>query len=301
MSAADRLARGLAMRVSVILPVRDGGAYLEAAVASILAQTLRDLELLVIDDGSCDGAAAALRPLAARDDRLRVLSNPGVGLVAALNFGLAQARAPLVARMDADDVALPERLARQVAFLDRNLGVALVGAQVAFIDASGALTGERTHFPTDPAAVAAALLTRGCVVKHPSVVARREALLQAGGYRAALAKAEDYDLWLRLAERARLANLPEVLLDYRVHPEQVSAGINLGQRFARDLALIAARTRRAGRPDPFDRAEEALRFDRPPAAASPPPSVAALAAPTARSPISRRRATRRRAAMRSPP
>ena len=262
------------MRVSVILPVRDGGAYLEAAVASILAQTLSDLELLVVDDGSRDGAVAALRPLAARDARLRVLGNPGRGLVAALNFGLAQARAPLVARMDADDVALPERLARQLAFLDREPSVAVVGSQVAFIDASGALTGERTHFPTDPETIAAALTTRGCVVKHPSVVARREILLRAGGYRPALARAEDYDLWLRLAERVRLANLPEVLLHYRVHPGQVSAGVNLGQRFAHDLALVAARARRAGAPDPFDGVGEALAFDR---AASLPPSLAALA------------------------
>jgi hypothetical protein len=266
------------MRVSVVLPVRDGGAYLEAAVASILAQSLRDLELLVVDDGSRDGAVAALAALAARDDRLRVLSNPGVGLAAALNFGLAQARCALVARMDSDDIALPERLAIQVAFLDCEPSVAVVGSQVAFIDASGALTGGRTHFPTGPEAVAAALSTRGCVLKHPSVVARKDVLLRAGGYRPALAKAEDYDLWLRLSERARLANLPDVLLHYRVHPGQISAGVNLGQRFAHDLALLAARTRRAGRPDPFDGVGEALAFDSlGPAAASMPLSVASIA------------------------
>jgi hypothetical protein len=266
-----------APRVSVILPARDGGAYLADAVASILAQSFADLELLLIDDGSRDGAVAALAPLAARDPRLRLLANPGAGLVAALNFGLGQARGELVARMDADDVARPERLARQVAFLDASPDVALVGAQVAFIDAAGAPTGERSYFPTAPAAVAAALAARGCVIRHPTIVARKAALLAAGGYRAPCERAEDYDLWLRLSERARLANLPKVLLAYRVHGGQTSAGINLDQRFARDLALLAARARRTGRPDPLDGVGEALRFDRPPPAGwRPPASVAAL-------------------------
>ena len=264
-------------RVSVILPVRDGGAYLAGAVASILGQTFADLELLLIDDRSRDGAVAALAPLAVHESRLRVLNNPGAGLVAALNYGLAEARGALVARMDADDVARPERLARQVAFLDASPDVALVGAQVAYIDAAGAPTGERSNFPTAPEAVSTALASRGCVIRHPTVLARKATLAAAGGYRPVCDRAEDYDLWLRLAERARLANLPEVLLDYRVHDGQISAGVNLDQRFARDLAIVAARARRAGSPDPLDGAREALRFDRPlPAAWPAPPSVAAL-------------------------
>jgi GT2 family glycosyltransferase len=264
------------MRVSVVLPVRNGGAFLSLAVASIVSQSWRDLELLVIDDGSDDGAVDALAADHPGETRLRTLSNPGRGLVAALNFGLREARGELIARMDADDVALPDRLALQVHFLDAHPGVAVVGAQVAVIDANGALTGERTHFPTDPAALAAALMARGCVVKHPSVVARKDALLGAGGYRPAFALAEDYDLWLRLAERTRLANLPDVLLHYRGHVGQLSAGVNLEQRFVRDLALIAARMRRAGEADPFNGAADALRFDRPIASGAPAP-IARLA------------------------
>jgi len=266
-------------RVSVVMPVRDGGAFLADAVASVLGQSFADLELLLIDDGSRDGAVAALAQLALRVPRLRLLKNPGAGLVAALNYGLSQARAELVARMDADDVALPERLARQVAFLDASPDIALVGAQVAYVDATGAPTGERSNFPTAPEAVAAALTTRGCIIRHPTILARKAALAAAGAYRAVCDRAEDYDLWLRLAERARLANLPEVLLDYRVHGRQISAGINLDQRFARDLAIVAARARRAGRTDPLDGADQAVRFDRPlPAGWAVPPSVAALIA-----------------------
>jgi hypothetical protein len=263
------------MRVSVILPVRNGGAYLPLAVGSVLTQSAGDFELLVIDDHSQDGAVEALE---ASDARLRRLVNPGRGLVDALNFGLAEARGEFIARMDADDIALPDRLARQIAFLDRRPEIAVVGAQVAFIDATGQPTGERTHFPTDPAAVAAALMTRGCVLKHPSVLARREVMRGAGGYRAAVAKAEDYDLWLRLSEHHRLANLPETLLNYRVHANQISTGVNLGQRFAHDLALIAARRRRRGEPDPIEGIGEALSFDDPsPGGASASPIVARLA------------------------
>ncbi len=250
------------MRVSVILPVRNGGAYLETAVTSILRQSMHDFELLVIDDGSTDAAFAAVRPVAARDGRIRLLRNPGSGIVDALNFGLAESRCALIARMDADDIALPDRFARQVEFLDREPSVAVLGTQAAFIDPSGNLTGDRTHFPTDPGSIAAALLTRGCVLRHPTVLARRDVLLRAGGYRPAPAKAEDYDLWLRLSEHVRLANLPEVLLYYRVHSDQVSAGLNLQQRFGHDLSLLAARKRRSGLPDPLNGAVGELRFDR---------------------------------------
>ncbi|THD42141.1 MAG: glycosyltransferase [Bradyrhizobium sp.] len=249
------------MRVSVVLPVRDGGAYLALAVASMLSQTWRDFELILVNDGSQDGAVEILSANLLGETRLRVLRNPGRGLVAALNFGLAQAQGEYVARMDADDIALPDRLASQVECLDRRKDIAVVGAQVAFIDASGALTGGRTHFPTDPDRIAAALTTRGCVLKHPSVLARWQALLDVGGYRAAVAGAEDYDLWLRLAERTRLANLPDILLHYREHPGQISTGVNLGQRFAHDLALIAARARRAGEADPLDGVGEAPSLD----------------------------------------
>ncbi|MDO9356848.1 MAG: glycosyltransferase, partial [Solirubrobacteraceae bacterium] len=186
---------------------------------------------------------------AVADPRLRVLANRGAGLVDALSTGLAATAAPLVARMDADDIALPSRLERQIAFLDANPGVALVGAQVAHMDAGGRPTGHVSSFPTAPARIAEALMTRGCVLRHPTVMARRPALDAVGAYRRVVEGAEDYDLWLRLSERAALANLPDVLLRYRIHDAQVSHGINWRQRFAHDLALVAARARRRGEPD----------------------------------------------------
>jgi glycosyltransferase involved in cell wall biosynthesis len=247
-------------RVSVILPVRNGGSYLPLAVESVLQQTFGSFELLVIDDASSDGSISLLEPMATRDPRLRLLRNPGSGLVAALNFGLSQAQAEFVARMDADDIALPERLSRQVEFLETMPEISVVGTQVAFIDATGILTGEQPSFPTEPKEITRALIARGCVVRHPSVLARKTSLLSVGGYRPACDKAEDYDLWLRLVDGDRIANLPEVLLHYRVHPLQISNGINLQQRFSRDLALLAWRARRAGETDPLDNILQPVSF-----------------------------------------
>ena len=265
----------MTVAISVILPVRNGARYLEAALASILAQSFNAFELIVVNDGSSDATPTLLRAARASDSRVRLLDSAGAGLAAALNLGIEAAQGAYVARMDADDIALPHRFARQAAFLDRHPEIAVLGGQVAHIDAQGALTGETTKFPTDPGEVAAALLSRGCIIKHPTVMARRDALRAAGGYRAGFVPAEDYDLWLRMAESEGLANLPETVLHYRVHAEQISAGINLRQRYAHDLALLAARSRRAGRGDPFagDVEAGALALG----AAAPPPAARQLA------------------------
>lgn len=238
------------VKISVILPVRNGAAYISAAAGSILSQTFQDFELLVIDDGSTDGTGAILEELARSDPRLRVLNNPGEGLVDALNHGIASSSAPLIARMDADDISLPERLQRQYDFLAAHPDIDAVGTQVSFIDERGAPTGKTTALPESPEAIAKTLL-KYCCLRHPTVVMRRAALDRAGFYRAQVPAAEDLDLWLRLAEHGRLANLPEPLLLYRVHAAQVSQDKMWTQRLSRNLAIISAQERRAGRADPL--------------------------------------------------
>ncbi len=238
-------------RVGIVLPARDAARWIDHALASLEVQTFGDFEILVIDDHSTDSTATRVAARAAADPRIRLLPNRGRGLVAALSTGIAATRAPLIARMDADDVARPERLARQMAYLDAHPRVALVGAQAQPIDAAGRELGPPSRFPTEPDLLAHALQHRGCTIRHPTVLMRREALEAVGGYRAVTEWAEDYDLWLRMAERFRLANLPDVLLDYRLHPDQVSHGLNWRQRFARDAALVAARARRRGEADPL--------------------------------------------------
>lgn len=209
--------------VSVVLPVRDGGARLADAVASILAQTLTDLELLVVDDGSRDGAVAALPD----EPRLRRLPVRGSGLVAALNTGLAAASAPFIARMDADDVARPPRLERQLELLADRPEIAIAGAEVAIVTDDGPpARGYRRYQDWlnglhEPAAIAAAMFVES-PIPHPTAVIRRTILTRLGGYREA-PWAEDYDLWLRAhLAGCRMAKPAGVLLDWHDGRQRLS-------------------------------------------------------------------------------
>jgi glycosyltransferase involved in cell wall biosynthesis len=246
--SADGAARS--PRVSVVLPVYNGEPFLTDAVDSILAQTFRDFELIGIEDGSLDGSGEILDRFALADSRVRVLHQANAGIIAALNRGLALARGEFIARMDADDVAHPERLARQAAFLDGRPDIAVVGCAVTLIDERGKRIRD-VEYPRTPEAVAE-FLEIGAPLAHPAVMMRRDAVRAVGGYREAYRHAEDYDLWLRMAERYRMANLPDRLLLYRQHETKHSFTYAVEQRFASRIALAAARCRRAGMPDPTE-------------------------------------------------
>jgi GT2 family glycosyltransferase len=239
--------------ISVLMPVYDPGRFLAPALESILAQTCSDFELIAIDDGSRDGSAEVLTAFAARDGRIRVFTQENRGVVPSLNRALELARAPLVARMDADDIARPDRFAKQVAHLRQHPEIAAISGAMDVIDASGAYL-RTAVFPTGPEAVASELLHRSCVC-HPAVMARTDALRSIGGYRSVAQHAEDYDLWLRLAEVGRIANLPDVLVSYRQHAHAISARHIAAQELAALAARGAARLRRSGRPDPLGAAD----------------------------------------------
>ena len=234
--------------VTVLMPVRNGARYLEAAVASILAQRLRNFEFIVCDDGSTDDTPDMLARHAARDTRIRVLTLPQPGLVVALNHGMVEARAAWVARMDADDVAWPDRLAVQLATAAAHPEAAGIGCAWRIIDQNGRPYGTMQP-PTDPGGIATALIERNCLA-HPTMLLRRQAVIAAGGYREAFRHAEDYDLWLRLSERHLLYAVPTPLLDYREHPGQVSRSALEQRIFAEFGAQVAARARRRGEPEP---------------------------------------------------
>ena len=224
------------------MPVRNGERYLAEAIESVLTQTLAELELVVVDDGSTDRSAEIVSSAAARDSRVRLYSQDPLGLCAALNRAADVARAPLLARLDADDVALPERLERQVAFLAQNPAVAVVGGGVIVIDQNGIeLDCEPGPERVD--------LSKGNALSHPSVTMRADALRRIGGYR--LYPAEDFDLWLRLEEHHQLAALPDLVVKHRLHLEQVSIRSFENQALTALAASAAARQRRAGHPDPL--------------------------------------------------
>ena len=234
--------------LSVVLPVYDGGPWLSAAVESIRSQSFGDWELLAIDDGSRDDSRAVLERHAAEDRRIVVISRPNRGLAATLQEGIERALGKLVALMNADDVARPERFARQMAFMAEHPHVAALGTQTRLL-VDGAATDVVSRLPLDPAGCRR-LLDSAPPLAHPTVMLRREAVLAVGGYRPR-AVVEDWDLWLRLAERYDLANLPDVLLDYRLHDGQFSQASDERVAVAALVVKRAAAERRAGRPDPL--------------------------------------------------
>jgi glycosyltransferase involved in cell wall biosynthesis len=207
--------------VSVLMPVYNAEPYLAEAVESIQGQTFADFEFLIVDDGSTDRSRDLLERYAASDVRLRLTSRTNTGYTVALNELLGSANGEFVARMDADDVALPQRLARQVDYLQAHHDVVCVGTAVHLIDAAGRFLRDG-HPGMDHEAIQRRALAGDCPLNHPSVMLRRAAVEAVGGYRAEFEPAEDLDLWLRLGEVGRLTNLPEVLMKYRQHPGSFS-------------------------------------------------------------------------------
>jgi glycosyltransferase involved in cell wall biosynthesis len=211
-------------RVSILLPVRDAAATLGPALRSIARQTFRDWELIAVDDGSTDDSRAILEQAAAADPRLRVISCPHRGLVASLQDATAVASAPLLARMDADDLMHRRRLELQVARLERTPQVAVLATRVRDLGRTG--EGMRLHVAWQNGLVTHEEIARSlfidCPIAHPSVLLRRDAFERAGGYRDA-GWAEDFDLWHRLRELgARFEKLPQVLLAWRDLPSRLT-------------------------------------------------------------------------------
>ncbi len=222
-------------RVTVLLTVCNGAAFLRPSIDSILAQTCRDLRLLVVDNASRDGSRDIVRAVA--DPRVQLLELPrNIGQMAALNAGLERIDSPLVARMDADDISLPQRLQRQADFLDAHPGVGVCGCW------AEVFPGRRRtwRYPTAPADVAVELLFE-CCLAHPGVMLRKELFDRHRlRYDEALGHSEDWELWQRASRHFDLANLPEVLLRYRVHPASVSAQTGDRQRQAAERIDDAA-------------------------------------------------------------
>ena len=209
--------------VSVVMPAYNVEQYLAASIESILAQTFTDFEFIIVDDGSTDGTVAIVEGIVKKDSRVRLISRPNTGIVGALNDGLDAASGELIARMDGDDLSMPERFERQVQYLKQHLECIALGTAVRMVDQRGTPildSNTRTsHEEIDQLLMAG----EGNTLVHPTVMMRAAAVEAVGRYDEETCWVEDLDLFLRLAEHGRVANLPEILLDYRQHATSVNA------------------------------------------------------------------------------
>jgi glycosyltransferase involved in cell wall biosynthesis len=221
--------RGTRPAVSVVMSVWNAEAYVAESIESVLRQSFGDFELLIIDDGSSDRSAAIIARYAATDSRIRVLQNDSnLGLPASLNRGLQEARGELIARHDADDRSFRERLQKQVSFLRDHEEVVILGTQARVIDARGRTVRASDAFRAcTPLGVRWQMLLTNPFF-HGSVMFRRDVVRDCGGYDSAVRYGEDYELWSRILPARNGANLPDVLLEYRVHDR--SMGGQLGRR-----------------------------------------------------------------------
>lgn len=208
-------------RVSVVMPVFRGEQYIREAMESVLRQTFTDFEFIIICDEPAPETMQLLSRYQSEDARVRVIShNNRIGLVQSLNLGCRESRGEYIARMDADDIAEPERFARQVQYLDQHLEVGVVGTQALLIDGTGEPVRGVT-LPTDPMVIRWHALFENCLY-HPSVMIRKEVLGEAGYYNEEATAIEDFDLWSRIQRIADLANLPDPLLRYRINPGSIT-------------------------------------------------------------------------------
>ena len=212
-------------RVDVIIPAYDAAATIRDAIVSLQNQTFGDFRIIVVDDGSTDGTGAVLDRLRAAEPRIDVITQANGGIVAARNAGLKAASAEFIAVQDADDLSDPDRLERQVDYLDRHPSCVAVSGSARHIDAAGSATGGISTMPPLSAVDAAWIPAREPYLM-PFGLMRRAALIEVGGYRHA-DYAEDTDLYWRLRRIGGLANLPDVVGSYRYHPASATGGASL--------------------------------------------------------------------------
>jgi glycosyltransferase involved in cell wall biosynthesis len=207
--------------VSVVMPVWNAERYLAEALDSILVQTHANWELVLVDDGSSDRSLEIAESYARRDARIRPLRNQrNLGIVATRNRAFAEtdAQSAYLAVMDSDDVCMPERFAQQVAFLEAHPDHAVVGGNTLIIDERSQAIGARAY-PSRYEDILA-VITRYNPIANPTAMIRKSAMAELGGYDARYARCQDYDLWLRMAARYKLANLDAFTLKYRISATQ---------------------------------------------------------------------------------
>ncbi len=235
-------------QISVIMSVYNGSRYLNESIASILSQTFTDWEFIIINDGSTDNSESIVQGWQNRDERIKLISRGHKGLTISLNEGLSYAQGEYIARMDADDIALPDRFAKQVAFLDENPDHVAVGCRMLVIDPEGMPIFTCSRLTTHEEIDAAYMAGQAGIIGHPAVMIRRRVIESIGGYREQFTYAQDRDLFLRLAEVGKLANLPDTLMKFRLNAKSMGHTQRSEQKRCANLATIEAHQRRGLEP-----------------------------------------------------
>lgn len=239
-------------KISVLMSVRNGLPYLKQTVTSILAQSFSDFEFVMVDNCSTDGSRDYLQDMARQDKRIRLFLNErDLGHSGGLNRGLAECRGEWIARIDADDVALPDRLARQAAFVQAHPEVAVTCCLAYYINARGERRG-KTFLEITTVEKFREYMARNEAIGllHPGVLMRRDAVLAVGGYREQFGGANDIDLWARISERHIILVQPEYLMEYRIHGAAISSGKFLDSRLKYEWVRACTLARRADRAEP---------------------------------------------------
>ncbi len=224
-------------KISVIMPVWNGEAYLREAVESILAQTFRDFEFIILDDGSTDSTPAILERFRSADARVRLIRLDHEGIVIALNHGVKESRAKWIARMDCDDIAHPDRLARQWSAIQADPEIVLCHTNIRIIGEPRYVT-PAGWFVQTPALLRLRLCFQ-CLIVHPTVMFCKSTFDACGGYVPAERHAEDFGLWGRLIGRGKVVGIPQVSLDFRVHGNSISKQkAETQEQVSRPIALL---------------------------------------------------------------
>lgn len=240
----------MTVRVDVVMPAFNAAATVREAVESLLAQTMRDLRVVVVDDGSTDDTPAILADIATTDPRVHVIRKGNDGIVEARNDALRACEAEYIACLDADDTAFPDRLERQLAYMEQHRDCVALGGEVDHIDEHGSPIEGLVQQGDPSRADAAKAPALEPYILHSTMMARRADIVAVGGYRH-VPNSEDSDLFWRLQERGALANLPEKYGAYRVHTASISSSIVNGRVMAvgSQLGALSALRRRARKED----------------------------------------------------
>lgn len=229
--------------VTVQMPVFNGARHLRDSINSILSQSYLNFEFLIIDDGSTDNSLDVLKAFEAGDNRIKLISRENKGLGATQRELSIAAQGTYIAQLDQDDVAHPDRLAKQVAYLVDHPDVVCVGSAYQIIDSRGRLL-TTLHPPTEDADIQLSNLQGHCAILHPSAMMRKVALDAVGGYDPLFNTAVDIDLWLRLGEIGKVANMPNPLVKYRLHEHSASERFGATQQMEALMACERAALRR---------------------------------------------------------